>query len=167
MVEKPHTTEALTFNRAVSQRRPTINRGTVPPPLATPSAEGITAMSASAADGALAPFARFRLEQRGVEIRKPIQFQTGNLLPHKPLDRMQGSQLFTIHQSKSVAHVLGAAGPPNPVHVILRMLRHIVINDVTHPGDVDAARGNIGRDHDFIFAALESFERLDPFSLGP
>ena len=28
------------------------------------------------------------------------------------------------------------------------------------------ARGDVGRDHHFVFAALESFERFDPFALG-
>ena len=60
----------------------------------------------------------------------------------------------------------GAAGAPDAVHVIFRMLRHIVIDNVTDAGDVESARGDIGRDHDFVFAALESFERLDSLALS-
>ena len=37
---------------------------------------------------------------------------------------------------------------------------------MTDAGDVESARGDIGRDHDFVFAALESFERLDPLALS-
>ena len=75
-------------------------------------------------------------------------------------------QFFAVHQGESVADVLGAAGAADPVHVIFRMLRHVVIDDVTDAGDVDPARGDVGRDHDFVFAALETFERLDAFALG-
>ncbi len=46
------------------------------------------------------------------------------------------------------------------------MLGHIVIDDVTHPGDVESARRNVSRNHHFVFAALESFKRFDPFALG-
>ena len=51
--------------------------------------------------------------------------------------------------------------------IIFRMLRDVVIDDVAHAGDIDAARGDIGRHHDLVFAALESFERLDPLALRP
>ena len=47
------------------------------------------------------------------------------------------------------------------------MLRHVVVDDVADAGDVDAARGDIGRDHDFIFAALETLERFHALALGP
>ena len=49
--------------------------------------------------------------------------------------------------------------------IIFRMLRHIVIDDVTDTRDIEPARGDIGRDHDFVFAALESIERLNAFAL--
>ena len=34
------------------------------------------------------------------------------------------------------------------------------------PRDIDAACGDVGRDHDFIFAAFEAFEGLDALGLG-
>src|ERR1700674_1097731 len=115
-------------------------------------AEGITAMGPATADGGLAAIARFGLGEGVVGIRKDIRFQACNFLPHETLDRMQRSELFSVHQSKRVADILGATGPADAVHVIFRMLRHIVIDDVTHAGDVDPARRDVCRHHDLVFA---------------
>ena len=41
---------------------------------------------------------------------------------------------------------MGAAGAPDAMNVILRVHRKIVIHHVRNPIDVDAARGDIGRD---------------------
>ena len=70
-------------------------------------------------------------------------------------------------QRERVANILRTAGAPNPMHIILRMLRHIIVDHVTYTCDVEPARCDIGRDHDFVFAALKSLERLDPFPLRP
>ena len=70
-------------------------------------------------------------------------------------------------EREGVADVLRAPRAPDPGgHRILRVLRHIVIDHVTHAGDVQPARCDIGRDHHFVFAALEALERLDPFPLS-
>ena len=50
--------------------------------------------------------------------------------------------------------------------IIFRMLGHIVIDHVTDTGDIETARGDVGRDHDFVFPALESLERFNAFTLG-
>ena len=43
---------------------------------------------------------------------------------------------------------------------------HVVVNDMTDTGDVEPARGNVGRHHYFVFAALKTFERFDPLPLS-
>ena len=81
-------------------------------------------------------------------------------------DRLERGNFFAVHKSEGVADILGAAGPADAMDVIFRMFRHVVIDDVTDTGDVEAARRNIGRDHDFVFARLKSFQCFDPFTLG-
>src|SRR2546423_1210000 len=122
-------------------------------------------MGSAPADGALAARGRFRFEEGGVEIWETVQFQPRNLLSHKPLDRVEGGQFFSVHQSESVADILGAAGPADSVDIVFGMLRNVVVNDVTDSGNIDSAGRDIGRDHDFIFAALETFQGLDPLAL--
>ena len=82
-------------------------------------------------------------------------------------DRLKGSDFFAVHQGERVADILGATGPANAMDIILGMLRHIVIDDVTDAGDIEPPRSDIGRNHHFIFAALETFQRFNPFALGP
>src|SRR5438067_12225100 len=94
-------------------------------------AEGIAAMRPTAADRALTAGGRFGLEERRIEIREALQFQARDFLSHEALDRVERCQLFAVHQGESVADILGAAGPANPVHVVFGMLGHIVIDDVT------------------------------------
>ena len=87
-------------------------------------------MGSTAADGALASTGRLRLEEHGINVGKALELEPRNLLPNKTLDRLQRRQLTAIHQGKRVANVLRTAGPADAVHVILRMLRHIVIDHV-------------------------------------
>src|SRR3954465_5476987 len=137
------------------------------PGLAPSPAERITAMGAAAADGTFTALARFGFEERGVEIRKIFQLQARDLLPHETFDRLERCQFLAVHQGEGVARILSAAGPADAMDVIFRVLRHVVIDHVAYAGDVDSARGDIGRHHDFVFAALETLERLDPLALGP
>ena len=80
-------------------------------------------------------------------------------------DRIQGRDLVAAHERERVADVLRAPCASYAMHIIFRMLGHIVINDVAYPGDVEAAGCNVGGNHHFVFAALESLERFDPFAL--
>ena len=82
-------------------------------------------------------------------------------------DCLQGRQFPTARERERVANVLRAAGASDPVHVIFRMLGHIVIDDVTDSCDVEAARRDVGRYHHFILAALESLQRFDALTLCP
>jgi hypothetical protein len=70
-----------------------------------------------------------------------------------------------VSQPVSLADILRTAGAPDAVDIILWMLRHIIVDHVTYTCDVEPARCDIGRDHHFVFAALETFERFDPFPL--
>src|SRR6478609_7462679 len=125
--------------------------------LTTSPAKRIAAMGSPPTDGALAATGRFRLEEHGVDVGKAIELEPRYLLPDKTLDRLQRRQFLAIHEGKGIAHILRAAGPANAVHVILGMLRYIVIDHVAYPCDVDPARRDIGRDHDFVFAGFETF----------
>ena len=81
-------------------------------------------------------------------------------------DGLQRGDFLAVHKCERVADILGATGASDAMHVIFRMLRHVVIDDVTYTGDVKAARRDVGGDHHFVFAALESFERFDALALG-
>ena len=46
------------------------------------------------------------------------------------------------------------------------MLGNIVVHDMADTGDVDAAGGDVGRDHHLVTPALESLESIDALLLG-
>src|ERR1700682_937746 len=123
-------------------------------------------MSAAAANSALLRCAGwFRFEQDGVEIWKIVEFEPRNLSPNEMFNRLQGLNFLAVHQSEGVPDILRAAGAANAMDVIFRMFGHIVIDDVTDAGDIETARGDIGRDHDLVFAGLETIESFDAFAL--
>src|ERR1041385_1703706 len=97
-------------------------------------------MSSASANCAAASAGRFPLEERGVQVGKVLQLQSGNFLADEMFNRLQRGQLVAAHECESVAHILGASRPPDAVHIIFRMLRHIVVDDVAYPGDVESAR---------------------------
>src|SRR4029077_905126 len=136
------------------------------PSLPPPSPERVPAMRATAANTAFAASDDLRFKQYRVNVWKVFQFQPGNFLSNETLNRLQGGQFLAVHQGESIAHVLGATSPSNAMDVILRMLRDIVIDNVTDAGDVESPRSDIGRGHDFVFGAFKPFERFDAFALS-
>ena len=55
-------------------------------------------------------------------------------------------------QGEGVADLAGAAGAADAVNVVLGRERHVEIEDVAHVDDVEAARGDVGRDQDLDLA---------------
>src|SRR5205085_5682883 len=103
------------------------------------STKGITAMPSAAADGAPASSRWFRFKQRRVQVRKVLQLQSRNFLADKMFDRLQRGQFLTAHECEGVAHILRPTGAPDAMHIIFRMLRHIVVDHVTHTGNIEPA----------------------------
>src|SRR2546421_3572111 len=102
--------------------------------LSPPSPKRVPAMRATAANSAFAASDDLRFKQYRVNVWKVLQFQPGNFLSNETLNRLQCGQFLAVHQGESIADVLGATSPSNAMDVILRMLRDIVIDNVTDAG---------------------------------
>jgi hypothetical protein len=74
---------------------------------------------------------------------------------------------FRSHERKRVARGLRAPGAANSVHVILRVLRHIVIDYVRHIRNIQPARGNVRGHQHLVLSVPESSQRLLAFPLAP
>jgi len=61
-----------------------------------------------------------------------LQLGAFDLFSNKPFDRLHMFGIFHDHERKGVAASLGATGPADAMDVILRVVRHIEINDVAH-----------------------------------
>ncbi len=65
-----------------------------------------------------------------------------------------------------VSRIARSAGPTDPVHIIPRFIRQIVIDHQFNPRDIDASGRDIRGDEDAVFPAPEAFQRVPPLSLG-
>ena len=81
-------------------------------------------------------------------------------LADRPLDRGEVGLLLRRDEGEGVAGHLGARGAADAVDVVVGDVRHVEVDDVRERLDVDAARGDVGRDEDAELAALEAGERL-------
>jgi hypothetical protein len=79
--------------------------------------------------------------------------------PRQLLDRGKIGALRGIAQRDRHARSAGARRPSDAMHVDLRLVRNIEIDDMGDAVDVDAARGDVGRDQDRHAAESEFGER--------
>ena len=66
---------------------------------------------------------------------------------------------FGVTTSGGEAFAPGAPGTPDPVDIVLRVDRNVVIEDVAHIGDIEAARRNVARGEKGDRAVAEGIER--------
>ena len=100
-------------------------------------------------------------------VRKPLELLPCDATPEKLLQLAQGVLVFVGHEADRIADRMRAAGAADAVDVILGLLREVVVDDVRDAVDVDAARGDVGRDQHRALARLEAFEREQPLALSP
>ncbi len=113
----------------------------------------------------MAGFAFF--EKRRVAIVKVLEFHPNHLLTDEPFDGLDVARILSRHQGKCVAGRLCAPGPANAMDIVLGMLGHVIVNDVTYVGYIQPARRNIRSDKHFETPLPEAFERLFALPLGP
>ncbi len=66
-----------------------------------------------------------------------------------------------------VPRIARPAGPTDPVHIIPRFIRQIVIDHQFDPRDIDASGRDIRRDKYAVFPVPEALQGFPPLSLGP
>jgi hypothetical protein len=77
----------------------------------------------------------------------------------KPLKGDYLVSIVTGHEGKRISVFVNPSGTADPVDIVIRACRHIVIDDVGNAQDIDTAGGDIGRHQDLDRAVTESFER--------
>ncbi len=99
------------------------------------------------------PFARLLLDlRRDHGARLPW----GDLRPDVLLDREELLLLLGLDERDRATRAPDAAGAPDAVHVDVGRARDVEVHDVRDGRDVQAARGDVGRDEDRHAAALEA-----------
>src|SRR5438067_9673782 len=92
--------------------------------------------------------------------RRPRHRAAGELF-----DPAQQVLLVRGCEARRAAAGLGARGPADAVHVVLRHVGQIEIDDVPDLRDVDAARRDVGRDQDPRASRAKAVERMVPLRL--
>ena len=107
------------------------------------------------------------IKQRGVLVVEVVHFLAFDFFANESLDRLHVLAILSYRDGECVSRGGGAAGATDPMDVVLRMLRHIVVHHMAHIGDVQATRGDICCDEYFVFSIPETFQRTLTFGLRP
>ena len=106
----------------------------------------------------------FRRRRRAVvEVR---QGHARNRLAQRALDGPEVSLVFGCDERDGLAGGFHAGRPPDPVHVVGRDRRHVVVDHVRDAFDVDSARRDVRGDQDLVPPASESREGGLPLALA-
>ena len=97
-----------------------------------------------------------------VEVRKG---HARDRFPEGSLDAAKVAFVFGRDERDRLAGRFHPRGPPDPMHVVGRDGRHVVVDHVGDPFDVDPAGRDVRRDEDLVPPAAESREGGLPLAL--
>src|SRR5690606_30529240 len=92
------------------------------------------------------------------------QLHFGDRLARRAFDRAQQVLLARGHEQDRLAAASGAAGAADAVHVGVGVVRNVVVQHMADALDIEAARGDVGRDEDVDATVLELLDKA--FALG-
>ena len=97
---------------------------------------------------------------------KPSMTSGRDRVAEEALDVAEHLVLVDADERDGLAVDAGAAGPADAVDVVLGDHRQLEVDDVRERVDVEAARGDLGRDEDRVPVGLEVGERADALRLA-
>ena len=89
----------------------------------------------------------------------------GNRFPYETLNRLELAALLLRHERDRGARLARARRPADAVNIRFRLERQLHVYDARDVGNVDAARGDVGRDKYAHVAAAEPLERARALAL--
>ena len=78
--------------------------------------------------------------------RRTVEGQDVDLPPEHVLDRAQPIALVARHERERLAGAAGATRPADAMHVVLRHVRQLVVDDLRQLDDVEPACSDVGGD---------------------
>src|SRR5439155_21719927 len=128
-----------------------------------PAAGSFAPSSAAPSTAAATPLvASFKAQLLG---RHFIQIEPRNGLPDQRLDGGDGLAVLGTGDRIGAPIAACASRTPDPMDVILGMVRHVEIENVGQALDVEATRGHIAADQKPDLAVSETLQRLGPLRL--
>ena len=99
-----------------------------------------------------------RLGQFGCNVAKAGTFFHGEFSADESFDLAKIFGLIVRDKGDRVAGCFGTAGAADAVDIIFGKRGHVEVDDVRDALNVDAACGDVGGDHDLVFAGLKAFQ---------
>src|SRR5688572_7420442 len=126
------------------------------------SREGLGGVITAAGAGTIRAIARHGAP--GGQVR--VLLHHGQALARQPLDTHEEATLLGVAERNGGAALARAARAADAMHVGLGDVRQLEVDDVADVVDVDAARGNVGRDQHLDLATLEAVQGARARVLG-
>ena len=102
-------------------------------------------------------------QKGGVSVVEAFQLFAGNGLADEVFHGGGKVHFIRRHDREGVPRGFGTARTADAVYVVFRVFRNAVVDDVGNAADVNPARGHVRSHQNFVFAGLESLERLHAF----
>ena len=100
-----------------------------------------------------------RSRRRGNGVVESFESLALDGFAHDAIQRPNHIGVFRRDERKSVASAFGASGAPDAMDVGIGGIGHVVVDDVRDGFHIEAARRNVGGDHDVMRTGLETPER--------
>src|SRR5688572_21016193 len=95
-------------------------------------------------------------KQAGVLVIKALDLLFIDFFTDKALDRTNMIHIFSHHQGEGFPFGLSPARSADPVDIILRMMRNIIVDHMADFRHIDTASGNVRGNQEFEFSISES-----------
>merc|ERR1719239_714842 len=74
---------------------------------------------------------------------------------------------FRVNEASSLAQIAHPPSPANPVHIFIHIVRHVIVDDVRHVGDVQPSRSHSSCHQDGLVPSAEVEQCFLPLALKP
>ena len=82
-------------------------------------------------------------KQGGELVGEVFQFFAGQFLVDQSFHSLHVGQLLRDKEGQRVALLGGTTRPADAVHVVFRVLGHVVVDDMGNAGDIETAGGDV------------------------
>ena len=104
-------------------------------------------------------------KQGGETVGEVFEFLTGQLLTQHAFNGFYVGEFFGNKEGQGISLFCGTTCSTDTVYIIFRVLRHVVINDMSDACDVESASCNIGGHKNGVFSRAKAGKGFRPLCL--
>merc|ERR1719474_591620 len=103
----------------------------------------------------------------GTTFTKELGHLDSNLGKHVHQLRHHVAITLRIDEAGGLAQIPHSASSSNPMNIFVNIIRHVVVDDMRHVGNIQSSGSNSGSHQDWLVSSSEVEQRLLPLSLKP